>query len=348
MSRLELTKWLVAVTVLGFCPLRSYAQDPLTEALPWELPYNGYLERDGQPFTGSETIGFGVHQGVSESPSYFVCLDVLVSAGAFSAVLPQHGDWDVSGEAYTEGAGDELQSAFEQAVSANEPLSLSIRVLGDSDCDPTAGAELANRQQLYPGAFSLAGATTDGWQVTGTLSAPRVDATVVDADRVETDRVETGNLVIGTDEASGSATIHGTLTAAEYACPPDTDRVGPWCISGLRQPGAGGGDWLDASVDCWEDRLQLCPRNALLACVELQPEGTDCDTEADAARDGREATWFWTAESATNAHIVDDVDLRSGGWGGNFGMPGNGTSWEADWSTKSSNTDFGYFCCITR
>ena len=103
-------------------------------------------------------------------------------------------------------------------------------------------------------------------------------------------------------------------------CPAGTHRVGAWCI-GPTEPAV---RWALAGQNCWNQGMQLCPLEALMACDILNPIGADCRTTTDAPA----TQWIWCSEFQG-----DDVNALGafGGQGRAYAGNGNNTVNEADW-----------------
>lgn len=127
----------------------------------------------------------------------------------------------------------------------------------------------------------------------------------------------------------GDAAIGG-----ELLCPDGTHRAGIWCIG----PQQGPSNYSAAMNACWNQDMQLCPLQAILACDVVEPAGADCTVATDVPTED----WIWCAEQPT----ANDVNAFTGGEARVFASNGNHATNEVDFFAKSNSLI--YFCCIPR
>jgi hypothetical protein len=96
----------------------------------------------------------------------------------------------------------------------------------------------------------------------------------------------TGDLTVGDDLFVGGAVSSG--------CPAGTAFVSGWCIDASRSHAAAVETWGQAMTFCNSQGKGLCPYDALMACDELNPSGSNCT--ADTADSGR-VLWTGTRHS---------------------------------------------------
>lgn len=143
--------------------------------------------------------------------------------------------------------------------------------------------------------------------------------------------------VVRPEPQPSAAAISGEsalVVEGEIACPAGTHRAGAWCIG----PQTVTRDYNGSQISCWNQGMQLCPLDAILACDLLQPVGADCTTLTDALT----TQWIWCAEQSE----ANDVNAYVGGTARVFAGSGNHVGNEVDFASKSDTN--WYFCCLPR
>jgi hypothetical protein len=135
-------------------------QDPATDDVPRVLPYQGYLDQDGEPLsaTGADAIHirFSLYDGpeASETLVYQEDKTVEVFAGRFSVLLGPTGN-----------GGTEIATV----VAGADELHLGITLLNDPG-DPADDIPLGGRQLITPMPYALWSTKATNLEVASSLT----------------------------------------------------------------------------------------------------------------------------------------------------------------------------------
>ena len=262
------------------------------EIVPLKIPYQGVLERDGELVDGSASFQVSLF---------------AVEDGDDSAIWgpEEHRDIDVRDGRFslTIGGGNPPGSGpLDYSHIEHPSLFLQIRVQTGDDTDYVT---LDGRQQILSSPFAIrsyrAMYASEAETVTS-LSA----------------------ISQGTDD---EITVSGSLSAT---CPPDTSRVGAWCITNEV------GEkiyWKEAAENCHDRGMSICPLAALMTCDDIERDiASDCVEVTDSA------TWLWTNQICAREDVNAFESIQA------FGPQGQDGPDEADCGNATGQT-MRYYCC---
>jgi len=190
--------------------------DPTDDTVPRMFPYEGYLEHDGLPVTGTQTLEVSIFDGEgSASPVYIQEVTVEVYSGRFTATIGPTGR-NVGG-----GSVDVVD-----VVNGADDLYLALTIM-----DGDTQVALSERQRLFVTPYAIWTTSASDFEVFGAL---RVDGEATFDDNLV---VSTGELRVGTGDPDGFVIEAGTIGHRR-----GRDRVGG-IIEFPTDPGTGSGDF---------------------------------------------------------------------------------------------------------
>lgn len=110
---------------------------------------------------------------------------------------------------------------------------------------------------------------------------------------------------------SCSAYIKGCVPGSRPTCPPDTERIGGWCIDLVALPEA---SWFSQIAACKDKGRSLCPLEALFECDEGQGLGTavpgTCGEYTDSP--STPAMWTLSSDAVRDENWLDGMMILNG------------------------------------
>jgi len=325
--RPSVTLFLTAL-LFGAPQLARADGDPATNDVLQVVPYQGRLEKDGQPVSGEVKMYFRLYDGAGDTEVWHEAQLAQVFAGRFVVLLGICYDYQPGDLRCPDGAGgpDPISTVIGNADDLQ--LAIDLEVGG-------ASVTMMHRKRFLPVPYAMLSTNHPVMVVDQDLTVGG-DATVTGAISAGGDlsvagvTTMTGGLTVDSATAvnttvTGALNVTGTV---HMSCPSDMTRFGTWCIDNARRPVQ---TWTSALTTCHNDGRDICPYSALMACDQLGLSGSNCVAATD-----DNSVVLWTSDRHTerddfNESWVDNVICYKG-------------DNEIDECSTGESHDF--FCCI--